>query len=600
MSSFDIQLLLTALVSVLVLVALIVSRIRMHPLLALLIVSIGVGFATGMEPVAIVKNLTDGAGKTLGAVGVVIALGAMLGKILADSGTTERLANAILRRTSPRMIPWAMTLVAFVIGIPMFFEVGLVVMLPLIFSVARKLECQQRFKGSAYVYVGVPVISALAAMHGMVPPHPGPLTAIATLKTTVGPTMIYGFIAALPAMIFGGPLYGAFIAPRMTTRPDEALLDQFTATREAAAGHGAPSVGLGILAALLPALLMLVHAVAEMLLPKGSSGLHVAAFLGNPVVAMLLGVLFAAVTLVFMRRGDAEKLREALGQSLKPIAGIMLIIAGGGAFQQVLTSAKVGDAIVHLTHQFAFPPLILGWLIAMLLSVSTGSATVGIVGAAGLLAPLAGADPLVEPALAGAVDRLRFAVLQLCQPRRLLDGEGILRHDDGRSHQDDFGGAIDRVGRGPDHGPLVQHAAPAGLKPRAAHGCRKAKSPTGRLGFLLDAFGAGERNRTLDLLITSELLYQLSYTGLACQGTRRDCIVMKKRCRRVRADACRNTAFRMAAVQRRRAGATCVNAAQQNAPRGQDGHPAWHGARESVWLAGTLRQARRPRIAAAI
>lgn len=393
MSSFDIQLLLTALVSVLVLVALIVSRIRMHPLLALLIVSLGVGFATGMEPTAIVKSLTDGAGKTLGAVGVVIALGAMLGKILADSGTTERLANAILRHTSPRTIPWAMTLVAFVIGIPMFFEVGLVVMLPLIFSVARKLEGQERFKGSAYVYVGVPVISALAAMHGMVPPHPGPLTAIASLKTTVGPTMIYGFIAALPAMILGGPLYGAFIAPRMTTRPDDALLEQFTAPQEAAGGRAAPGIGLGVLAALLPALLMLVHAVAEMLLPKESGVLHVAAFLGNPLVAMLLGVLFATVTLALPRGGDAEKLRDSLGKSLKPIAGIMLIIAGGGAFQQVLTSAKVGDAIVHLTHQFAFPPLILGWLIAMLLSVSTGSATVGIVGAAGLLAPLAGADP---------------------------------------------------------------------------------------------------------------------------------------------------------------------------------------------------------------
>ncbi len=393
MSSSDIQLLLTALASVLVLVALIVSRIRMHPLLALLIVSIGVGFATGMDPVAIVKNLSNGAGKTLGAVGVVIALGAMLGKILADSGTTERLANAILSHTSARMIPWAMTLVAFVIGIPMFFEVGLVVMLPLIFSVARKLESQERFKGSAYVYVGVPVISALAAMHGMVPPHPGPLTAIATLKTTVGPTMIYGFIAALPAMIFGGPLYGAFISPRMTTRPDEALLEQFTTTRQEAAGRNPPSVGLGVLAALLPALLMLVHAGAEMLLPKGSSAMRVAAFLGDPMVAMLLGVLFAAFTLVLMRGGDAEKLRDAMGKSLKPIAGIMLIIAGGGAFQQVLTSAKVGDAIVQLTHQFSLPPLALGWLIAMLLSVSTGSATVGIVGAAGLLAPLAGADP---------------------------------------------------------------------------------------------------------------------------------------------------------------------------------------------------------------
>lgn len=405
MSPFDVQLLITALVSVLVLVALIVSRIRMHPLLALLIVSVGVGLATGMAPTDIAKNLTDGAGKTLGAVGVVIALGAMLGKILADCGITDRLASAILRRTSDRMIPWAMTLVAFVVGIPMFFEVGLVVMLPLIFSVARKLESREHFRGSAYVYVGVPVIAALAAMHGMVPPHPGPLTAIATLKTSVGPTMVYGFIAALPAMVLGGPLYGAFLTPRMTTRPDKALLDQFTTTtQQAAPAPSQPGVGLGVLAALLPALLMLVNALAEMLLPAHAPLLRVAAFLGNPLVAMLLGVLFAAVALVYVRGGSPEKLREALGLSLKPVASIMLIIAGGGAFQQVLTAAKVGDAIVHLSQQFAFPPLVLGWLIAMLLSVSTGSATVGIVGAAGLLAPLAGSDPSLNlPLLALAI-----------------------------------------------------------------------------------------------------------------------------------------------------------------------------------------------------
>lgn len=404
MSSFDTQLLLIALMSVLVLVALIVSRIRLHPLLALLVVSIGVGFATGMAPGEIVKNLTNGAGKTLGAVGVVIALGAMLGKILADSGTTERLASAILERTSERMIPWAMTLVAFVIGIPMFFEVGLVVMLPLIFSVARKLESNERFKGSAYVYVGVPVISALAAMHGMVPPHPGPLTAIATLHTTVGPTMLYGFLAVIPAMVLGGPLYGAFITPRMSTRPDAALLEQFTSGKKQGGEGSAPSIGMGVLCALLPALLMLVHALAEVLLPKDSGLLHAAAFLGNPLVAMLLGVVFASITLGYLRGADAEKLRDALGQSLKPIAGIMLIIAGGGAFQQILTSAKVGDAIVHMTQQFALPPLVLGWMIAMLLSVSTGSATVGIVGAAGLLAPLAASDPSLNvPLLALAI-----------------------------------------------------------------------------------------------------------------------------------------------------------------------------------------------------
>jgi GntP family gluconate:H+ symporter len=397
MTSTDIHLLLTALASVLLLVALIVSRVRMHPLVALLVVCVGVGLATGMELGEIAKNITNGAGKTLGAVGVVIALGAMLGKILADAGITEQIANALLRHASDRMIPWAMTLVAFIVGIPMFFEVGLVVMLPLVFSVARKLEGRERFKGSAYVYVGVPVIAALAAMHGMVPPHPGPLTAIAALKTSVGPSMLYGFIAALPAMVLAGPLYGAFIAPRMTTRPDQALLDQFTLTqKQAASAANPPGVALGAFAALLPALLMLVHALSETFLSKGSALAGAAAFVGNPIIAMLLGVLFAAVALVYARGGDAEDLRDAMGASLKPIAGIMLIIAGGGAFQQILTSAKVGDAIVHLTQQFAFPPLVLGWLIAMLLSVSTGSATVGIVGAAGLLAPLAGADPTLN------------------------------------------------------------------------------------------------------------------------------------------------------------------------------------------------------------
>ncbi|MCU4119207.1 GntP family permease [Variovorax sp. N23] len=397
MTSTDIHLLLTALASVLLLVALIVSRVRMHPLVALLVVCVGVGLATGMELGEIARNITNGAGKTLGAVGVVIALGAMLGKILADAGITEQIANALLRHASDRLIPWAMTLVAFIVGIPMFFEVGLVVMLPLVFSVARKLEGRERFKGSAYVYVGVPVIAALAAMHGMVPPHPGPLTAIAALKTSVGPTMLYGFVAALPAMVLAGPLYGAFIAPRMTTRPDQALLDQFTLTQKhAASAANPPGVALGAFAALLPALLMLVHALSETFLAKSSAMAGAAAFIGNPIIAMLLGVLFAAVALVYARGGDAEDLRDAMGASLKPIAGIMLIIAGGGAFQQILTSAKVGDAIVHLTQQFAFPPLVLGWLIAMLLSVSTGSATVGIVGAAGLLAPLAGADPTLN------------------------------------------------------------------------------------------------------------------------------------------------------------------------------------------------------------
>ncbi len=420
MSLADIELLLIALFSVLGLVGLIVLKPRLHPLVALLVVSMAVGLATGMPLNKLASAISSGAGKTLGAVGLVVALGAMLGKLLADSGVTSRIADAIVSRSSYRALPWAMAGVAFIIGIPMFFEVGLVVLLPLIFGVARKLETSRQGSGSAYVYVSVPVIAALAAMHGMVPPHPGPLTAIATLKTSVGATMIYGFVAAIPAIILGGPLYAAFIAPRMKARPDEAMIHQYvphdgedghghgdgsaqasissgSATKEAPAKTGevgaskapvtgAPGVGVGVLCALLPALLMLFHAVAEVLLDKTSGLLHVSAFVGNPIVAMLLGLLLA---MVLLRSGDPETVRKSLSASVKPISNVLLIIAGGGAFQQVLTDAQVGDAIVHMSHQFAVSPLLLGWLISMLLSVSTGSATVGIVGAAGLLAPLA-------------------------------------------------------------------------------------------------------------------------------------------------------------------------------------------------------------------
>ena len=403
MSEADIQLLLTALAGVALLVALIVTRIRLHPLIALLVVSLAVGIAAGMDISSIAGATVAGAGHTLGVVGIVIALGAMLGKILADSGVTEAIADSILSRSSDSMLPWAMAFVAFVIGIPMFFEVGLVVLLPLIFSVARKLEQKGTLKGSAYVLIGVPVIAALASLHGMVPPHPGPLTAIGTLKTSVGPTMVYGFIAAIPAIVLAGPLYARLIAPGMSVRPDQALLDQFTGSSAATATAKAP-VGVGILAVLMPAILMLANTLGETLLPKGSWGAKITGFLGDPLIAMLAGVLFASITLVYLRGGSTEKLREALGASLKPIAGILLIIAGGGAFQEILVKAKVGDAIVHLTQHFALPPLLLGWSIAMLLSVSTGSATVGIVGAAGLLAPLATADPSLNlPLLALAI-----------------------------------------------------------------------------------------------------------------------------------------------------------------------------------------------------
>jgi GntP family gluconate:H+ symporter len=396
MTSGDIELLAIALGGVVFLVALIVSRLRFHPLLALIVTSVAVGLLAGMPGDKLVKSIEAGAGNTLGAVGLVVALGAMLGKILADAGVTDGIADTILRTTSTRMLPWAMTGAAFVIGIPMFFEVGLVVLLPLIFSVARKLDATSAVRGSAYVYVGVPVIAALAAMHGMVPPHPGPLTAIAALHTNIGATMLYGFIAAVPAIVLGGPLYGALMTPRLAVKPDQALIDQFAA---AGSKHHSvlPGLGISLLTALLPALLMLLNAIAELVFAKDAAVVRITGFVGDPAIAMLIGVLFAAFTLVYIRGSDADELRKSLSASVKPIANVLLIIAGGGAFQHVLTDARVGEAIVHLSQQFSLSPLVLGWI------VSTGSATVGIVGASGLLAPLAGAEALNVPLLALAI-----------------------------------------------------------------------------------------------------------------------------------------------------------------------------------------------------
>jgi gluconate:H+ symporter, GntP family len=418
LTGHDISLLIIAVCSILLLIFLIVSKLRLHPLLALLVVSIAVGLASGLDIKTVVSSVEEGAGGTLGGVGLQVALGAMLGKILADSGASDRIASAILSRSTNRTLPWLMGAAAFIIGIPMFFEIGLIMLLPLVFSVAKKLERQGNFNGSAYVYIGVPVIAALATMHGMVPPHPGPLTAIAGFKSDLGITMVYGLICAIPAAILAGPVYGKFIAPQMTVRPDQQLLDQYTGSTERLettlpsstsekfmaatleiADKPPVSLGTALLVILLPMLLMLSRALAETLFKSSATFNKITEFVGEPAIALLIGLLVGIILLGYARGTDTKKLRDSLGASLKPIAGILLIIAGGGAFAKVLVNSHVGNAIIHLTHGLSLSAIAIGWLIAALLSVTTGSATVGIVGATGLLAPLVGSDPSINKEL---------------------------------------------------------------------------------------------------------------------------------------------------------------------------------------------------------
>jgi GntP family gluconate:H+ symporter len=419
-------LLLILTIAITALIYLINSRLRIHPFVALIVVAVGTGLAAGEPAAKLVESLEDGAGGTLGDVGITLALGAMLGRLLSDSGATDALAHALIDRSSTRRLPWLVTAAAFVIGIPMFFEVGLIVLLPLIFSVARRLEAQGGTKGSPYVLLGVPAIAALSTLHGMLPPHPGPLTAMTGLHADLGLTMVVGFVCAVPTVILAGPVYARWIAPRLAeVRPDEALVAQFTGASQSVRATSPVSVtagasnassedtdvtsrsgiptGLAITAVLVPVALMLLRTLAETVLDETSTVSSALTFVGEPVVAMLAGLLFALGVTALGTGRSGEEVRASLTDSLKSIAAILLIIGGGGAFKQVLQDSGIGDAIASAAKGAHLNVIVLGWLIALLLSLTTGSATVGIVSATGIIAPMVSGGGLEASLLVVAI-----------------------------------------------------------------------------------------------------------------------------------------------------------------------------------------------------
>ena len=396
--------------AVAVLITLINSRLKLHPFVALLVVSVLTAVVAGEKLTDIPTSIINGAGGVLGNVGITLALGAMLGRLLSDAGATDRLAEVIVSRGTARSFPWMMTLAAFVIGIPMFFEVGLIILLPFIFGVAERIK-RVRPESKPYVLVVTPAIAALATLHGMVPPHPGPLTSVAGLHADLGKTILVGFICAIPTVILSGPVFARWLSRRMSVEPDAALVAQFThpaSTGAAAPGAGVPvsgfsrgpgaaartaPIGWAVACILLPVVLMLAQSIGQVFLAAKSPALQVLELLGNPVVAMLCGVLLALLALARTRPG--EQVRSAVGESLKPVVGILLIIGAGGAFNKVLVDSHIGDALAQAAQHWQLNVLILGWVLSLILSTATGSATVGIVSATGMVAqmPAAGGDP---------------------------------------------------------------------------------------------------------------------------------------------------------------------------------------------------------------
>ena len=408
------QLVAAALIGIALIVVLI-SWPKLHPFLSLTIGALTVGALAAMPMADVVASFSAGVGSTVAGVGMLIALGAMFGRLLADSGAADQIVDTIIGRASPRMLPWAMGLVGALIGLPMFFEIGLVLLMPVIMLVSMR-------SGLSLIRVGIPALAGLSAMHGLVPPHPGPLVAINALNAPLGITLILGVLIAIPTVVIAGPLF-AKVASRWV---DVAAPQLFVAEREqqlVGAGHGsshatptaAIHAGAGInpdsagtrrppfattmATVLLPVVLMMGKAIADIAAPKENQVRVVLDFLGTPLIALLLAVLVALVTFGRGSGMDRRGIAKSLEKSLPPIAGILLIVGAGGGFKQTLIDTGIGTVITDFAASSNISVLFLGWLVAVVIRLATGSATVATITAAGILAPLAAGLPPAETSL---------------------------------------------------------------------------------------------------------------------------------------------------------------------------------------------------------
>lgn len=400
--SHDTYLLLDAVVTIIGLIVLI-TRFKVHPFIALIIAAGFLGLTSGMPVDKIIKAFQDGFGGVLGFVGIILALGTMLGKMMADSGGADQIAQTLVRAFGKEKVQWAMMFAAFLVGIPLFFEIGFVLLIPLVFIVARRT-------GVSLIKIGIPLLAGLSAVHGLVPPHPGPLLAIGVFGADIGKTILYGLIVALPTAIIAGPLYGSFIAKYIPGNPSQELVDQLAS--EQPESKTLPSFSITLITVLLPVFLMLLKTFADVALPDGHVIRNWMDMIGHPITALLLALLLSLYTFGHRQGIGSKQILKLLDASLAPTAAIILIIGAGGGFKQMLVTSGVGDVIGHMAVTAQINPILLAWLVAAVIRVATGSATVATITGAGIVVPVVGMIPGVNrELLVLATGRARWCCL---------------------------------------------------------------------------------------------------------------------------------------------------------------------------------------------
>lgn len=365
---------LTIVLACLLLLILLVSWGKFQPFLALLFTAIAAGLLLGIPPGKLPASIQKGVGDTLGSIVLIISFGAMLGKLVSDSGAAQKMAAVLAKVFGINNINWALLVTGFVVGIPMFYNVGFVLLVPLLFSITYQYRLP-------VVYVGLPMLAALSVMHGFLPPHPSPVALAAQFNASLGLTLIYGLIIATPAVLLAGPLFartlrGMHAQPLETFRPNEMAAAQLPGTFNA------------FVSALLPVILLAATAALPYLKVDAPAARSWLQFFSDPSILLLLSLLIALYTLGIAQGKSIKTVMQSFADAMKDVTPLLLIIGGAGALKQVLVDSGVSTQIATSMSGLNLPPLVLGWLIAALIRIAVGSATVAGLTAAGIIAPL--------------------------------------------------------------------------------------------------------------------------------------------------------------------------------------------------------------------
>ncbi|EPZ37453.1 MULTISPECIES: gluconate:H+ symporter [Anoxybacillus] len=364
-----------------------IIRSKLHAFVALLLVSLLVGMAAGMPLKSVIESIQNGMGGTLGFVAVVVGLGAMFGQMLEASGGAERLAQTLMKKFGEDRAQWALGITGFLVAIPVFFDVGFIILVPIVYGLAKKT-------GRSLLYYGIPLLAGLAVTHSFIPPTPGPIAVANLIGADLGWVILFGFIAGVPAMMIAGPLFGKYIAKKI-----HASIPSYMEWKEHDNERDLPSFGLIATIILIPLLLILMNTVSGVVLPEKNMFRSFFTFLGHPFVALTIATLLAFYFLGRKRGFSKQQVQDIATKALEPAGIIILVTGAGGVFKQILVDSGVGKVLADMMATSTLPPIVLAFIIAALVRISQGSATVAMVTSAGLMAPFIETLNLTGPIL---------------------------------------------------------------------------------------------------------------------------------------------------------------------------------------------------------